>query len=50
MVPQPLSELEALIAQARRAIWSVIGIALLCSTVLGWLVSHWLAHMRQDKP
>jgi PAS domain S-box-containing protein len=43
MVPQPLSELEAPIAQARRAIWSVIGIALLSSAVLGWLVSHWLA-------
>ncbi|MDH3603189.1 MAG: PAS domain S-box protein, partial [Candidatus Tectomicrobia bacterium] len=43
MVPQPLTELEAPIAQARRAIWSVIGVALLCSAVLGWLVSRWLA-------
>ena len=43
MVPQPLAELEAPIAQVRRAIWSVIGIALLGSAVLGWLVSHWLA-------
>ena len=43
MVPQPLAELEAPIARARRAIWSVIGVALLCSAALGWLVSHWLA-------
>ena len=43
MVPQPLSELEAHLAQARRAVWSVIVLALLCSAILGWLVSRWLA-------
>ena len=43
MIPQPLSELEARIGQVKRDIWLVIGLALLCAAMLGWLVSRWLA-------
>jgi PAS domain S-box-containing protein len=43
MIPQPLAELEAHVGQVQRAVWSVIGVALLGATILGWFVSHWLA-------
>jgi PAS domain S-box-containing protein len=43
MIPQPLAELEAHIGQVQRAVWFVIGVALLCATLLGWLMSCWLA-------
>src|SRR5215471_6353501 len=43
MVPQPLSELAAHVSRVKRAVWSVIGMALLCATLLGVLVSRWLS-------
>src|SRR5215831_11388557 len=43
MVPQPLSELAAHVSRVKRAVWSVIGMALLCAALLGFLVSRWLA-------
>ena len=43
MVPQPVSELEARVRNAKRIIWSVVGAILLGSAILGGLVSHWLA-------
>jgi PAS domain S-box-containing protein len=43
MVPQPLSELAAHVNLVQRAVWSVIGIALLCAGLLGVLVSRWLS-------
>ncbi len=43
MVPQPLSELDAQVTQVKLAVWTVVGLALLCATVLGWLASQWLA-------
>src|SRR5262245_53986873 len=43
MVPQPLSELAAHVSLVQRAVWSVIGIALLCAGLLGVLVSRWLS-------
>src|SRR5215475_10720968 len=43
MVPQPLSELTAHVSLVQRAVWSVIGIALLCAALLGILVSRWLS-------
>src|SRR5439155_830795 len=43
MIPQPLSELAAHVSRVQHAVWSVIGIALLCTALLGVLVSRWLA-------
>jgi PAS domain S-box-containing protein len=43
MIPQPLSELAAHVSRVKRAVWSVIGVALLCAALLGFLVSRWLA-------
>jgi PAS domain S-box-containing protein len=43
MVPQPMAELEAHIAQVQRAVWAVIGMALFGATVLGSFVARWLA-------
>ncbi len=43
MVPQPMAELQAHVRQGRRTIWMVIAIALCCSTLLGLVVSRWLA-------
>ncbi|HEY7491650.1 MAG TPA: ATP-binding protein [Candidatus Tectomicrobia bacterium] len=43
MIPQPLAELAAHVGQVQRAVWFVIGVALLGATLLGWLVSQWLA-------
>ena len=43
MVPQPLSELEVHVGRVKRAVWSVIGIALLGAAVLGGFVSRFLA-------
>ena len=43
MIPQPLSELAAHVSLVQRAVWSVIGIALLCAGLLGVLVSRWLS-------
>ena len=43
MIPQPLSELAAHASRVQRAVWLVIGIALLCAALLGVLVSRWLA-------
>ena len=43
MIPQPLSELAAHVSRVQRAVWSVIGTALLCATLLGILVSRWLS-------
>ncbi len=43
MVPQPMAELQAHVRQGQRTIWTVIAIALLCSALLGLVVSHWLA-------
>jgi signal transduction histidine kinase len=43
MIPQPLSELAAHVSRVQRAVWSVIGIALLGATLLGVLVSRWLS-------
>jgi PAS domain S-box-containing protein len=43
MIPQPLSELAAHVSRVKRAVWSVIGMALLCAGVLGVLVSRWLS-------
>ena len=43
MIPQPLSELAAHVSRVQRAVWSVIGMALLCAALLGVLVSRWLA-------
>lgn len=43
MIPQPLAELEAHVGRVQRAVWLVIGIALLCSALLGVCVSRWLA-------
>jgi HAMP domain-containing protein len=43
MVPQPLSELAAHVRRVKRAVWSVIGVALLCAALLGVLVSRWLS-------
>lgn len=43
MVPQPIAELRAHVRPAQRTIWMVIAIALLCSAILGIVVSHWLA-------
>src|SRR4029434_6200741 len=43
MVPQPLSELAAHVSLVQRAVWSVIGMALLCAGLLGVLVSRWLS-------
>jgi PAS domain S-box-containing protein len=47
MVPQPVSELKANVAQVKWVIWSVVGLILLGSALLGNLVAHWLAsHLR----
>jgi PAS domain S-box-containing protein len=43
MIPQPVSELEAQVGQVQRAVWSVIGVALLGAGLLGSLVARWLA-------
>jgi PAS domain S-box-containing protein len=43
MIPQPVSELEAHVGQVKRAVWLVIGLALLCAALLGGLMSRWLA-------
>lgn len=43
MIPQPISELEAHVGRVKRAVWQVIGAALLCATILGGFVSRWLA-------
>ena len=43
MIPQPLSELAAHVSRVQRAVWSVIGMALLCAALLGVLVSRWLS-------
>jgi PAS domain S-box-containing protein len=43
MIPQPLSELAAHVQRVQRAVWAVIGLALLCATLLGVLVSRWLS-------
>jgi HAMP domain-containing protein len=43
MIPQPVSELEARVGQVKRAVWSVICIALLAAAVLSVFVSHVLA-------
>src|SRR5262249_18273726 len=43
MVPQPLSELTAQVRRVKRAVWSVIGVALLCAGLLGVLMSRWLS-------
>ncbi len=43
MVPQPMSELQAHVRNGQRSIWMVIAIALLCSALLGIVVSHWLS-------
>ncbi len=43
MVPQPMAELRAHVRPGQRVIWTVIAIALLCSALLGIVVSHWLA-------
>jgi signal transduction histidine kinase/ActR/RegA family two-component response regulator len=43
MIPQPLTELKAHVAQVQRAIWAVSGAALLGATLLGGVVSRWLA-------
>ncbi len=43
MIPQPLSELQAHVGQVQRTVWLVIGLALLCATLLGGLVSRCLA-------
>jgi PAS domain S-box-containing protein len=43
MIPQPVSELEDYVRQGKRAVWSVIVIALCGAGLLGWLVSRWLA-------
>ncbi|MDH3604859.1 MAG: PAS domain S-box protein, partial [Candidatus Tectomicrobia bacterium] len=43
MVPQPVSELKANVAQVKWLIWPVVGMILLGSALLGSLVSRWLA-------
>lgn len=43
MVPQPMAELRAHVRPGQRVIWTVIVMALLCSALLGIVVSHWLA-------
>jgi PAS domain S-box-containing protein len=43
MIPQPISELETHVGRVKRAVWQVIGAALLCATILGGFVSRWLA-------
>src|SRR5215813_12956724 len=43
MIPQPLSELAAHVSRVQRAVWLVIGMALLCAALLGVLVSRWLS-------
>ncbi len=43
MVPQPLSELQSHVSEAKWAIWSVVGAVLLGSAIVGWLLSKWLA-------
>lgn len=43
MIPQPLSELQAHVSQVQRTVWLVIGLALLCATLLGGPVSRCLA-------
>ena len=43
MIPQPVLELKAHVNRGRRTVWLAILIALFCSSLLGWLVSHWLA-------
>lgn len=43
MIPQPISELEARIGQVKRAVWSVICIALLAAALLSVFVSRLLA-------
>jgi PAS domain S-box-containing protein len=43
MIPQPIAELEAQVAHVKRAVWLVIGLALLGATILGGFVSRWLA-------
>ncbi|HEY7709006.1 MAG TPA: ATP-binding protein [Candidatus Entotheonella sp.] len=48
MVPQPVSELMANVAQVQWVIWSVVGLIVLGSALLGSLVAHWLAsHLRR---
>ena len=42
MIPQPMTELEARVRQVNRAVWSVVGVALLAAALLGWLFSRWL--------
>ena len=47
MVPQPVSELRANVAQVKWVIWSVVGLILPGSALLGSLVARWLAsHLR----
>ncbi len=43
IVPQPMAELRAHVRPRQRVIWMVIAITLLCSTLLGIVVSYWLA-------
>jgi PAS domain S-box-containing protein len=48
MVPQPVSELMANVVQVKWVIWSVVGLIVLGSALLGSLVAHWLAsHLRR---
>ncbi|WP_179131055.1 ATP-binding protein [Candidatus Entotheonella palauensis] len=43
MVPQPLSELQAHVGEVKRIVWWVVGLILLASVIVGWLLSKWLA-------
>jgi PAS domain S-box-containing protein len=43
LIPQPLSELATHVRLVQRAVWLVIGLALLCAAFLGVLVSRWLS-------
>jgi len=43
MVPQPLSELQAHVSKVKRVVWSVVGLILLASAMVGWLLPKPLA-------
>jgi PAS domain-containing protein len=48
MVPQPVAELKANVAQVKWVIWSVVSLIFLGSALLGSLVSRWLASHLHD--
>jgi len=43
MVPQPLAELQTHVSEVKRTVWSVVGLILLASAAVGWLLSKRLA-------